>query len=691
MTITTAARIAPAPHIQRMQVSALVPSKYNAPSRSLEAPLAQLAKSIALHGVLLPLLVRPVTSTIDGEERVTLEIVAGERRWRAAQIAGLAEVPVILRAMSLLEALELMAIENFQRQELLPIEEADAIEHLLHPPSDEAGLSMARIAEALGRSESHIRETHSLCNLVPPAREAFKAERLTKGTALLIARMPVTIQPKALEALLSAQAKNQGHHLSFKAASELLQGRFMLRLKSAPFRIEADDLVPAAGACSACPKRTGANPDLFSDVAQADTCTDPDCYSTKVDADLELRCAGAEQNGQQVLRGDKALAVLKFGPNSDQLNGDYLYLDRPAPELTDDTRTLAKALKGFTPTLLILHPDTRTLRPIATVETAKKQLKERKLLRAPKRRVGEAMSPVTTTSPPSAQMSAEISAQRRRVEIERVVRQQVWCAISAATAGGSTDHPPGLTRTIRQRLAIMLAAGLVITDELDLLAEEFRWNADNFKTHGAAEMRRLVAGLEDDRLNAFITLALPLNVAELRVHDQWSPTEQPDVLLAIANSPEFAAHVNVAAIREAATIAWHDAHPNVASKPAAPARLVSPSEGEGGGKAEGAEEAAAEAAAAGEKEQAPAAQGNEEPTPWVGSWVRLKKQKRNAEVLAIGDPDAGMAGVLWVREAGATPVPDGQSGPGHQWVNVREVQLLEQQVPPAKEDAACAS
>ncbi len=143
--------------------------------------LESLAESIRARGVLQPLLVRPVA----GDPR-RYEIVAGERRWRAAQRAGVHELPVVVYALSDREALEVALLENVQRQDLSPIEEADGYRRLI----DEFGHTQAELASALGKSRSHIANLLRLLALPSSVRSLLDAGALSAGhaRALLMAR-----------------------------------------------------------------------------------------------------------------------------------------------------------------------------------------------------------------------------------------------------------------------------------------------------------------------------------------------------------------------------------------------------------------------------------------------------------------------------------------------------------------------
>jgi len=201
--------------IELIRPSALQPRR-----RFAENELDALAQSIREKGVLQPLLVRPVA---DGE--ATFELVAGERRWRAAQRVGVHEVPVIVRALADFEALEIALVENLQRADLSPIEEAEAYRRLL----TEFGRTQASLAEAVGKSRSHVANTLRLLSLPPPVRQRLDEGELSAGhaRALLAAADPVG---------LAAEVVRRG--LNVRVTERLVQRR--AQLPAAPRRAVRD-------------------------------------------------------------------------------------------------------------------------------------------------------------------------------------------------------------------------------------------------------------------------------------------------------------------------------------------------------------------------------------------------------------------------------------------------------------------
>jgi len=172
-----------------------------------EEELQDLANSISEKGILQPIVVRP---TGDGD---TFQIVAGERRWRAAQKAGLHTIPVLVRELSDKEVLEIAIIENVQRADLNPVEEAMGYQQLI----DSFDYTQQQLAESIGKSRSHIANTLRLMTLPPAVLERLQKGDLTAGhaRALIATDDPVGLSQKIVALGLSvrqaeALARNKG-------------------------------------------------------------------------------------------------------------------------------------------------------------------------------------------------------------------------------------------------------------------------------------------------------------------------------------------------------------------------------------------------------------------------------------------------------------------------------------------------
>lgn len=166
-----AAGMAPA----SLKLERLQPGKYQPRSRMDEASLQELADSIRSQGVMQPILVRPVGDAAQGR----YEIIAGERRFRAARLAGLAEVPVLVKDVPDEAAAVMALIENMQREDLNPLEEAQGLKRL----TEEFGLTHEAAAQAVGRSRSAASNLLRLLNLADPVQQMLMAGELDMGHA----------------------------------------------------------------------------------------------------------------------------------------------------------------------------------------------------------------------------------------------------------------------------------------------------------------------------------------------------------------------------------------------------------------------------------------------------------------------------------------------------------------------------
>jgi ParB family chromosome partitioning protein len=169
--------------LQTLSVDRLRPGKYQPRAKMDAASLAELALSIKEQGVMQPILVRPVDGGV-------FEIVAGERRWRAAQQAGLREIPALVKNVPDQAALAVALIENIQREDLNPLEEARGLARLI----DEFGLTHEAAAKAVGRSRSAVSNLLRLNGLAPPVQEYLLTGQIEMGHARALLALPVAQQ-----------------------------------------------------------------------------------------------------------------------------------------------------------------------------------------------------------------------------------------------------------------------------------------------------------------------------------------------------------------------------------------------------------------------------------------------------------------------------------------------------------------
>ena len=179
--------------LRLLPVDAMVPGKYQ-PRRAMDADkLTELSESIKAQGVIQPIVVRELPDR-------TFEIIAGERRWRASRQAGLAEIPVVVRQVDDRTVVAMALIENIQREDLNPLEEAQALQRLI----DEFDLTHAQAAAAVGRSRAAVSNLLRLLELPPAIRALLEARRLEMGHA----RALLTLSPELASKLASDAAEN---------------------------------------------------------------------------------------------------------------------------------------------------------------------------------------------------------------------------------------------------------------------------------------------------------------------------------------------------------------------------------------------------------------------------------------------------------------------------------------------------
>jgi len=247
--------------------------------------------------------VRPSPDGADG----TYELVAGARRFRASKLASKSTIPATVRDLTDAECREIQLIENLQRTDIHALDEALGYRALrdINPDS----YTVEAIAATVAKSPSYVKGRISLAELIPAVQTAFYDGKLTVAHALEIARLQPRDQERALMECFpdhrsagSILKDRKAEALTVRQLRDWIEREIHLDLKNVPFDSEDANLLPAAGACSACPKRTGNNPLLFPEIRNKSLCTDPACYQAKVQAFVQLRVGPLVKEGQQPLQ-----------------------------------------------------------------------------------------------------------------------------------------------------------------------------------------------------------------------------------------------------------------------------------------------------------------------------------------------------------------------------------------------------
>ena len=223
---------------REVAIDQLLPNPFQPRQRVNEAEIEALAGSIRENGILQPILVR---RSPDKED--TFEIVAGERRWRAAQRAGLHQMPVLIRELTHRTALEFALVENIQREDLTPLEEATGFRRLI----ENFGHTQDKLARVVGRSRSHVANMMRLLDLPDSIREMLDDGRLTVGHArpLLTASQPEKLAKQIVARDLNVR---QAERLARRAATgQVGAARKASAAKDADTRALEDNLASALG------------------------------------------------------------------------------------------------------------------------------------------------------------------------------------------------------------------------------------------------------------------------------------------------------------------------------------------------------------------------------------------------------------------------------------------------------------
>jgi ParB family chromosome partitioning protein len=310
--------------VQMVRLEELEPSPFNTRVIVEDDAMRGLVESIRTRGIQQPLICREVP--IEGEI-VKFEIVAGHRRFFAGGLAGLEAAPVIFRELTDDQARELQIVENLQRADLPPLEEARAFNEAM-TFADGKMLDVQTLAARLGKSPVYINRRLTLLDAIAPVQEALSKRLIDVGHALELARLSEAEQLRLLywlgvveetaeddpdededededgeDDLPGATLDSIGDEVTTKSLPELrkyIASTTLRVLGAAPFNPNDALLIEEAGSCADCLKRSGSSPLLFNDVAGDDVCTDRSCFDDKVKAFIARAISEAKAAGRQL-------------------------------------------------------------------------------------------------------------------------------------------------------------------------------------------------------------------------------------------------------------------------------------------------------------------------------------------------------------------------------------------------------
>lgn len=449
----------------------------------------ELAPSLDPDGVLQPITARPwPASRGEPPKGVLYEIVIGEGRWLASKFKKLPDIPFFWRNIDDRTALRMQLVENLKRKNLTPIEEAEGYRRLMQ----EHGLSADQVAQEIGekgKSRSYVYGRLKLLDLGDAAREALSAGKLTASTALLVARIPgETLQKKAIKEITKGY---DGEPLSYRNAENHIHHNFTLSLKQATFPPDDAELVPAAGSCADCPKRSGNAPEICADIKDADVCTDTQCFDDKRLTRRQQLIAAAEKRKIPVYAGDKAREFAPAGLYS--LNEDqYVSLD----EVVDgdgQERTYREILGDQAPVIALLETG-YTDRSKKLVELGDPTALEKALNRSGwQPDLFKDSATKTDSEKQRAEREARIAEENRKKALRDA--EVAWReAVAEKIAAELKDNNP--TAAYQLHRALLVLTELLLRRE----AEYLEIDGDLYERHGLALPDEFDEDDEDDEL-----------------------------------------------------------------------------------------------------------------------------------------------------------------------------------------------
>lgn len=271
-----------------IDVKSIEASKTNPRTQFPENEIAELAESIKKNGQQVPIVVRAV-----GDKKY--ELVDGERRLRAHKLALFRLINAEVREMTDVEVLKYQLMTFLHSKNITPLDEAKSLLNL-----SKMGLNPEQIAAEVAKDVTHVTRYLRLLKLIPPVMKSFEKGDLPLGHALEICRLqPADQQTVFAHAMEDFDEDDQPKSIS--DVKHFIVTQIHLDLRKIAFSKTDPHLLPKAGACTMCVKRSGFNKDLFNDITQADTCTDPKCFKEKIEMHISAEKLAMKEKDVKVI------------------------------------------------------------------------------------------------------------------------------------------------------------------------------------------------------------------------------------------------------------------------------------------------------------------------------------------------------------------------------------------------------
>ena len=293
--------------IENIKLENIFPSTTNPRKSFDEKGLQELADSITEHGILQPILVRPIPDSFDKDGMSNYEIIYGERRYRASKLAGITTIKAQIEYMDDDKAFEIQVLENLQREDINPLDEARAFQSLMKKET------FNWLASKINKSKKYVLDRVKLLDLCPAALTELENGVLPLGHAVLLSKIDIEKQEKVIKAsnlFLEKRISDDVNQVycakTLSQLKEYIAGT-MLSFDRVNFDLDDADLIPKAGSCQSCPKRTINQNLLFGDITENDMCTDSFCFDAKIrqQVDVNVKKAKVEFGDIQTAETDK--------------------------------------------------------------------------------------------------------------------------------------------------------------------------------------------------------------------------------------------------------------------------------------------------------------------------------------------------------------------------------------------------